>query len=294
MKSCINFNWTFRVWSQAITGLMVVSQIAGSTAAWAHQGDRIIPIYEITDEMLELIDFNDGMIQEWDDLFEPSLGTLDFTAYTSDEKTNDREIVSYDPSDLDFRIWLGWNAMHDRLFVSIQAADDYHAIREKFTQPQDGLQFSIDGDHSGGQYVFFSGPRYRESMNHAQIYSAPSVLDMNMSVGLFHDPEGLEFVDDFPYADGSEGAVGENPVFWTLEFYVTPFDALTWNDHEGSMASELIAGEVVGFFIWVIDNDTESETLYRIDDAFLRGEGNPAEDANYFVDGVGSTRPWAA
>ena len=114
-----------------------------------------------------------------------------------------------------------------------------------------------------------------------------------MSIGLkFGDYEGmgaLEWVDDPPYADGGEGSVGENPVFWVLEFYVTPFDELIWNDPESSQPSELVAGKVVGFFILIADfdaNTAESGTGYMIDDAFLRRQGNSAEDANFFVDGV--------
>ena len=88
MKSCINFNWMFRVWSRAIAGLMVVSLIAGSTPALAHQGERIYPIFEITDDMLELIDLEDGRIDEWEELFEPSITILDFTRNIFDRNTS--------------------------------------------------------------------------------------------------------------------------------------------------------------------------------------------------------------
>ena len=50
------------MWSQTIFCLIVVSLIAGSTAALAHQGDRIFPIYEITDDMLLAFDVQDGTI----------------------------------------------------------------------------------------------------------------------------------------------------------------------------------------------------------------------------------------
>ncbi len=98
--------------------LTVAPLLVGFNNASAHRGDRVIPIYEITDDMLDLIDLKDGRIDEWEELFEPSLTTLDFFAYTS---ITTREIVPYDPSDLDFRIWLGWNVTHGRLYLSIQA-----------------------------------------------------------------------------------------------------------------------------------------------------------------------------
>ena len=241
MKPFIHFNRKCPVWSQAIVCFVVVSLISCSTAAIAHQGDRIIPIYEITDDMLELIDLKDGRIDEWEELFEPSLTTLDFTA------SSDRVIAPFDPSDIDFRIWLGWNGTHNRVNVGLQAADDSYMVRVKFPQGEDYLSLNVDGDHSGGRYQFFSGPRYRDSFGHAQKYIAPSLWDMDRSVGLELDPEGFEWVNYPPYIDGGEGAVGENPVFWSVEFYVTPFDALIWNDQESSVVSELVAGKVIVF-----------------------------------------------
>ena len=289
MKPCINYNRRSLVMPMACTCVIVASLLGWSTNAGAHQGDRIFPIFEITDDVLKLIDLKDGSIDEWEELFEPSLTTLDFFAFSS---SPNREILPYDPFDFDFRIWLGWNGTHDRLYLSIQVADDFYMVREEILHIQDSLELSVDGDHSGGPYRFFSGPRYRDSMGPAQTYLAPSVTDMDMSIGLmFGDSEGmgaLEWVDDPPYAEGGEGSVGENPVFWVLEFYVTPFDELIWNDQESSRPSELVAGKVVGFFISIADYDAhtpESGTGYMIDDAFLRGQGNSASDADFFIDG---------
>ncbi len=137
--------------------------------------------------------------------------------------------------------------------------------------------------------MFFSGPRYRDTFGHAQKYIAPSLWDMDRSVGLQLDPEGFEWVNYPPYIDGGEGAVGENPVFWSVEFYVTPFDALIWNDQESSVVSELVAGKVIGFFIRVVDvdGDLSKSVTYTIDDGFVRRTApNPSENADSFVDGL--------
>ena len=253
----------------------------------AHQGDRVIPIYEITDDMLELIDLHDGNIWEWEDFFEPSLTTLDFTGYILDRKTLKRNIVAFDPSDLDFRMWLGWNGTHNRLFFSLQAVDNSHPLRERLHQTEDGVSLSVDGDHSGGSYRFFSGPRYRETMRTTQQYRAPYSWDLVTSVGLFNDPEGFEWINHLPYTDGGEGFVEGTPVFWVYEFFITPFDALVWKDEESSLLSELETGKVIGFYIWVGDVDIEETTIYEIDDRFIRGQGgNPWDNSDYFVDGV--------
>ena len=121
----------------------------------------------------------------------------------------------------------------------------------------------------------------------AQAYFLPSIRDMDSSIRLtFFDDEELEWVDDLPYAEASEGAVGENPTFWTIEFYITAFDALIWNDPENSLTSQFMAGMVIGFGLWINDTDTESVTLYDLSDSFLRHRGNPSSNANYFVDGM--------
>ena len=270
----------------AVGCAVMVLLINGPYIAPAHQGERIIPVFEITDDMLELINVQDGSIEEWEELFEPSLTALDFHASILDSETLDWERASYDPSDLDFRMWLGWNATENRLYGSLQAADDYHAVREKILQRQDAMYFGVDGDHSGGTYRFFSGERVWDSMGQAQEYAAPSLWDMDRSVGLLYDPEGVEWVNDYPYADGGEAAVGESPVVWTLEFFVTPFDALIRNDQENSVVSALEAGKVIGLFFLVVDIDRDLDsTTYMVDDGFLRGGGNPNEDSSYWIDG---------
>ena len=57
--------------------------------------------------------------------------------------------------------------------------------------------------------------------------------------------------------EAGSGILGENPVFWVIEFYVTPFDLLIWDDPEASMVSSLEAGKVIGLSITVPDSDTE-------------------------------------
>ena len=267
--------------------IIFVLVFGGSLGVVAHQGDRIFPIYEITDDMLQAFDVQDGSILEWEELFEPSLTTLDFFSYTVDWENSKREEIAFDPSDFDLRVWIGWNATHSRLYVSLQAADDHYAVREKWNQQQDMLEFRLDGDHSGGPYSFNPGARYRDSMGPAQAYFLPSFRDMDSSIRLtFFDNEELEWVEDPPFAEASEGAVGENPTFWTIEFYITAFDALIWNDPDNSLTSQWMAGKVIGFDLWINDSDTGSETLYDLSDSFLRRRGNPSSNADFFVDGV--------
>ena len=59
-----------------------------------------------------------------------------------------------------------------------------------------------------------------------------------------------------PYAEAGGSVAGERPVIWSIELYVTPFDhreGLT--SPEGSVVSDLSAGQIIGFTIGVYEND---------------------------------------
>ena len=131
--------------------------LALAASAGAHSGDRVYPIYELTDEMLAKIDLRDGSVQEWADLLgEPSMTLLDF-AYAYIDR-------SLDPSDLDFRIWLAWHDDPDRIYLAYVCSDDaYKNTHDYFFERNDGtssidshdsILFVIDADHSGGKGTF--------------------------------------------------------------------------------------------------------------------------------------------
>ncbi len=273
-----------------LTVMVQVSLLLGAPRSFAHQGERIYPFYEITDYMLELIDLEDGSIEEWEELFEPSLTTLDFTRKIWDRNTLDREIVSYDPSDLDFRIWMAWNDKHERLYVAGQFADDIHVRKGSRNLAPDYMWFHIDGDHTGGEYYFLTGNRFRDNLAHAQTYTAPFFFEPEFSLGLmyntFGEPFEFAWAAELPYGFGRDGAEGENPVVWNVEFFITPFDLLDPYP-ENSMVSELESGKVIGFYIGVGDSDLDEEEGdgYNIYDR-SKGGGNPSQTADAFVDGV--------
>ena len=128
--------------------LTLASALVFSGQVHGHVGDRIIPIFEITDDMLAQIEL-DGLIDEWPEVFgEPTLTPLDFTFYTG----------QYDPADLDFRIWLGWHDATDRIYVGAVFFDDaywtdYKEIDFRGWWNEDSMQLIIDGDHSGGRFL---------------------------------------------------------------------------------------------------------------------------------------------
>ena len=89
---------------RSLTVLALFALVVGPALepAQGHVGDRVHPIYQLTDEMFERIDVMDGSVDEWMEM-EPSLTLVDIGLIREIS-----DITERDPADLDFRIWLGW------------------------------------------------------------------------------------------------------------------------------------------------------------------------------------------
>ena len=237
------------------------------SVADAQPADRIYPIMQLTDRDVAEIDVTDGSVGDWEYIAdEPTLTPLDFS------KTS---FGSYDPSDMDFRIWLGWHDATDRIFFAMERVDDVYV--NKFDREDEYLRimdfhdssvaFAVDGDHSGGELwprVSSEDPLLTFNRQ-AQLYTAlaevfdggPQVLlaphSHHVSADWFHRP---------PFAHGG-GAVGGAPIISVTEFYVTPYDRFVWTDPEDSDVSDLFVGKIIGFNIEIPDVDA------------LGGDGRP-------------------
>ena len=143
---------------QTLLAALIAGAFAGGqSTALAQVGDRVIPIPEITEEAVARIDLQDGTIAEWWDILgEPALTITDFEITTGGAGGD----LAYDPSDLDFVMWLGWRQLTNHLYVAVAATDD-HYDNEFGADVENGDQefawdifaLAIDGDHSGGQWV---------------------------------------------------------------------------------------------------------------------------------------------
>ena len=260
----------------------------------AHQGERLYVIPEITEEMLSGLDLHDGSIHDWEDLIgEPVLSLIDFVNAPLPPTFEARQL---DPSDLDFRIWLGWHAATDRIYVAAILSDDVYVNeydrhgRWIFMNQHDSMGIWLDGDHSGGRWVP-EGTRVdtpeKKLFYHqqAQGYAAISYVTEGSTVSL---PPATEWwADDWmvtpPYAEGGGSVYGEKPLFWVVEFAVTPFDRMLWNDPGESRASELEAGKIIGFDMWVSDRDHGPGINF--DDLYVLVLSSD-DTADFFVDGL--------
>ena len=256
--------------------------------AFAHIGDNVYLFFEIADEDLEEFDFTDGTIEEWEEIVgEPSLlpGNFIFSETVGDG-------AQYDPADMDFRIWLGWNATTDRFYYGVWRSDNVYINEYAGGNPgeiwrHDSISFKIDADHSGGPYQFSQDDFETEEDyklargSHAQMFNFIPTAPDNIVVG--HTTEAGEWLVSPPFSESGGAAVGQNPTILINEAYITAFDRLIYNDPEGSVVSDLFPGKIIGFETSPSDFDTEP-TAYR-SFSTLSGQSGTSGESSRFVDG---------
>ena len=229
----------------------------------AHEGERVYPILEITEDMLAQIDLRDGTTDEWPDLLgAPTLKTIDF-------KTDSDLSTEYDPADFDFAIWLGWHAELDRIYFAGAFVDNEYwgGTGPPFgpNSRRDRITFVVDGDHSGPlrESLIGKGSHRLEIQGY---YATPWVSEGPTVILPWVTHSGLEPLGDWmihlPYCEAGGNVIGEQPTIWTIEFFVTPFDLLIALEPDSSVVSDLRAGEVIGFGLGVWDRDS-SDYLAR-------------------------------
>ena len=224
---------------------------------FAHAGDEIYPFLELLDEDLERIDLTDGSVEDWYEVLgEPSLTATDFYWLN----------YHYDPSELDFRIWLAWHQDSNTIWIAMERFDDLYFNRYDggglswMRLWDSSIAFLVDGDHTAGQYSRPLGPdcKYctpelilasnRQAQRWMAIAEAPD--------GDILDYDGFsEWVDREPYAKAGSGVVGQSPATTVVEFMVTPFDDLIYDDEDASEVSQLHPGKTIGFTMTTNDND---------------------------------------
>ena len=311
-----------RIRKQLHFALLLLLSVAISSEA--HLGGRVFPIPYLTDEMVENIQLDDGLVDEWIELVgEPTMTLLDFV--------EERWQSPFDPSSLDFQIWLAWHDDPARIYLAFVGSDDVYKntqdynVEDWFPSTKDDflwgmndcIAFAIDADHSGGEglpkgespsedLLRASGEtQYYEAI--ARASGGPTLDDVwtRIATGTFAWPTLP------PFGEGGGGVAGESPTISVIELYVTPFDRWgdAWDSPEGSVVSTLRADQIIGFSIGVLDNDLRTEGLrpnFWVPEAiFSGGFSDVGRDqihsnmwsrvANTFLDGVllpeGQTAP---
>ena len=256
--------------TQPVWPKLALSLAGFLSVADAQPADPIYPILQLTDRDVAGIDVTDGSVGDWEIIAdEPTLTPLDFAETT---------FGSYDPADMDFRIWLGWHDATDRIFFAMERVDDVYVNEfdreDEFLRFMDfhdsSVAFVVDGDHSGGEWFPRGSEEWLLDVNRqAQLYTAlGEVFDGGSQVLL--TPQSHHVSSDWfhrpPFAHGG-GAVGGSPIVSVTEFYATPYDRFVWTDPEDSDVSDLFGGKIIGFNIEIPDFDGQSghhETVHRL------------------------------
>ena len=230
-----------------------------TAVASAHSGERLYPIYELTDEMLEMIDLHDGLIDEWQEMGEPSMTLLDFKTVNN--------FIPADLANLDFRIWLAWHDELNRIYAAFVITDDEYKNTHdwegnglhRWIFNNDSVTLMLDADHSGGEGTRNETPirEYATIFGETQRYDAIAETQNGPTIQA-RLPE--EFWPIFTtYVEGGEvdaggGTYGENPVLSVIEFYVTPQDG--WEENKAATPfSELFPNHIIGFAPIINDFD---------------------------------------
>ncbi len=239
--------------------MVIIFSVVFCSGVHAHIGDKIYPIYEYSAEDLGTLFPLDGQsLDEWKDL----MGEPMFLPTDLYQHPNVGDGAQYDPQDLDYKIWMGYNSENKHVFFAIERYDNVYFGREYAGSSPwnyEGVELMLDGDHTGGDYTGFANPDWTDeektlnNNRHAQHYI--TVADDLSGRHVSYLGAGSEWVNDVPYANGGGNSIGSMPTKSIIEFYVTPFDDLIWNDPEGSTVSDLADGDIIGFQISIPDTD---------------------------------------
>lgn len=242
----------------ALTATLITTLVS---TTWAHIGDQLVYIFELTDEDLIRIDLHDGSVDDWQDI----VGDPSITASSLPMISNPPG-GEYDPFDFDFRIWLGWHKDTSRFYVAMERFDDLYVNEFKwgaggdssFDLHDSGIVFAVDGDHSGGVFIPEADTIdewERAANQEAQWYEAIAELPEGPQLRLEAFSKRAPWFLEPPFAEGGGKVFVDIPTLSVTEFYVTAFDFLAKDDLGASQLSILVPGEVVGIRIGVADWD---------------------------------------
>ena len=151
------------------------------------------------------------------------------------------------------------------------------------------VAIGVDGDRSGGNLQVDNEAGLAYPMEQAQWYEAfPGTYDNDNNLLLRSVSRHTDWVHKPPYGDGGGAVIDSEPSFGVVEFYVTPFDRLIWEDQAQSTVSSLFPGKTIGFSIQIVDVDDADEFesmhgLFGIEDGWEQGGFN---DSDFWARGI--------
>jgi hypothetical protein len=269
-----------------LVALLVVAVLAVAASAVAAAAGPVFPIYEIPTQ--DLPDLCDGTLADWEAAVPgPSLTHDDFAPLAVQDG------APVDPGDLAYRVYLGWHSNTQTLWIGVERVDDVYVNTYPGGEPQnvwmhDGMDFMVDGDHSGGDYSgfdsdFYGGEEMAKLLTGYQAQQYTMIPESPDGVYVTSNTSASGWVAALPWADGGGAAWGVAPTTSVMEDYVTPWDALDWHGPDVSTRSTLSAGRTIGFQVSMPDWDVVGTyhafhticglcCTWRMADQFVDGE----------------------
>ena len=173
----------------------------------------------------------------------------------------------------------------------------------------DSVQFSIDGDHSGGEglrqgvkniddpILISIGGRTQSYSVIAETIRGPTLENHIREGKIGSTGKPTSWKVSPPYGDAGGAAAGEQPTVSVIEMYVTPYDWWgAWDAMDQTEFSELSANRIVGFDITIFDQDRDHNPCdpcpvaewfpADLDVESLADSGRGMQIADIFLDGL--------
>ena len=221
-------------------------------------------IFQFPPNMIPRID---GNPEDWDivpeDYFYGTDLLLDVEPEDPDDSSTARN-TPVNPDNIDVKVCVGWVKGINKLYVLYEAYDNYWDFGLPGTH-NDMFEFVVDADLSGGDFIFvnYDEETYTHSPaqkgSHAQNYHiCTPAVDKSRAI-VWNCPSWLNklpymnCVYSFDFEHGESGNL-------VMEFWITPFDYISFDGPGYSTVSELKENTVIGIS-WLIADWDGDENL---------------------------------
>ena len=159
-----------------------------------------------------------------------------------------------DPKDMDVKVRVGWVKGENRLYFLYEAYDNFWDF-ESADLHNDMFEVSVDGDLSGGEFVYLDYPkRIMMKGSHAQNYHICTPAAGKSPAMVWNCPEWLNKMPwfnsrcEYSFKQGESGKL-------VMECWITPFDYISFDNTEHSTASTLRENALIGLSWLIADWD---------------------------------------
>ena len=163
-----------------------------------------------------------------------------------------------DKKDCDVRVCVAWVKGLDKLYFLYEAYDNFWDYENEGLH-NDMLEISVDGDMSGGEFIYLDYDKQIFCKNsHAQNYHICTPAVNKSPAMVWNCPPWLNKLPFFNSACSYNFRHGEKGRL-IMECWITPFDLITYDNAQNSIKSILEENKIIGLSWLVADWDGPGE-----------------------------------